>query len=1002
MQIFIDLDLRRAVQGPGDRTPISPIQCSSQDTLEMDVYYVRGANVVNPGPGIALKFGLFDPNSNVVALQSGWQQLQDTNYNQPYWEGLIVLNTTQMATAMQNITSAGSLACNGELRYQLSDGEIIHTIYLPFIIFPALLQETGTPPVTVQNTYPDASTLLLTSMKGVAGGVAELDANKLLNPAEEPIDNRTIVISNGKMAVPIDGQTLVIQNGKLVVPIDGQTIVLKNGVLETGFILTTFAAAWTTVGPGATTPSILVGDATKLVNGQAIRVPVAGYYIVTIVDATHVTLTNNSDPFNTGAGVTIPSGTVILPAQLATSGGGSVSLAIGTVTTLAAGAAATASITGTSPNFTLNLGLPPGHDGISPATPTLTIGSVSTLPAGSAATASITGTYPNFTLNLGIPAGQSGGGSGGGGGVTSLSDVDTTAGDLNIVYDGPTGKLKGLRFDPLFNATDAGQFLNIPFPAFPRIQAGFTMPAVGSNTPSINIQNQGTNFLQPGMLIYISGAGVLQVVSTATASGQDSAIFQNVGSTQTFTNAVAGATINAGAWIEILQQSVVSLTDASTDVSTGAFSLIGASTGKVKKIWIPAWLQPTDDGTEVKINAPTPLGAGDMKVAVYDTISGNSAALPAAQVDQARILVQPRTNQLRNFIDNGLFKVHQRGSFLTAVAASGVQIDRFKYNNVTGTAPGAFTLTASENLTWAIIGSDNPYPNAGVQLNTSTIATPGAGEAYLYQHTIEGPNYRDLVLSASAAWQYLTFRFFVTASWSGVTYPMYLGVSFYNPSSGSYYVTDAQINSASPQEIIITLPADAGNAVSLSPGTVGLVISFCLGAGSAYRAAAATTAWTAGGPKYGTNLSTNFVAITGALLRFNELSLNVGRQPMKLFGYDYGEDLRRCQRFYCKSCIDSLVPGAAGLQNNAGMFYVGATTAAYGNVRFPVDMYAAPTVKVYDSVNGGASGTGFVGSGTVSGLTPTWINTKGFSNIGGSGLTVGQVLQVAWEASADI
>jgi len=57
MQIFIDLDLRAAVQGPGDRTPLSTIQASSQDTLEMDVYYVRGGSIIDAGPGVALKFG---------------------------------------------------------------------------------------------------------------------------------------------------------------------------------------------------------------------------------------------------------------------------------------------------------------------------------------------------------------------------------------------------------------------------------------------------------------------------------------------------------------------------------------------------------------------------------------------------------------------------------------------------------------------------------------------------------------------------------------------------------------------------------------------------------------------------------------------------------------------------------------------------------------------------------------------------------------------------------
>jgi hypothetical protein len=43
--------------------------------------------------------------------------------------------------------------------------------------------------------------------------------------------------------------------------------------------------------------------------------------------------------------------------------GGAPSLAIGTVTTLAAGASATASITGTNPNYTVNFGIPQGTTG---------------------------------------------------------------------------------------------------------------------------------------------------------------------------------------------------------------------------------------------------------------------------------------------------------------------------------------------------------------------------------------------------------------------------------------------------------------------------------------------------------------------------------------------------------------------------------------------------------------------------------------------------------------
>ena len=65
---------------------------------------------------------------------------------------------------------------------------------------------------------------------------------------------------------------------------------------------------------------------------------------------------------------------------------------------------------------------PQGPKGDTGATPNITIGTVSTLNAGSNATASITGTAPNLTLNLGIPKGEKGdkgdtGGDGTGGSI---------------------------------------------------------------------------------------------------------------------------------------------------------------------------------------------------------------------------------------------------------------------------------------------------------------------------------------------------------------------------------------------------------------------------------------------------------------------------------------------------------------------------------------------------------------------------------------------------------
>ena len=126
---------------------------------------------------------------------------------------------------------------------------------------------------------------------------------------------------------------------------------------------------------------------------------------------------------------------------------GTPSITIGTVTTGEPGSEAAASITGTAPNYVLNLTIPqgeqgeigpqgpigetgpqgetgaqgevgpqgpagpqgePGPAGADGQTPTLTIGTVTTGDPGTDAEATITGTAPNFVLNLTIPRGEPG------------------------------------------------------------------------------------------------------------------------------------------------------------------------------------------------------------------------------------------------------------------------------------------------------------------------------------------------------------------------------------------------------------------------------------------------------------------------------------------------------------------------------------------------------------------------------------------------------------------
>ena len=114
-------------------------------------------------------------------------------------------------------------------------------------------------------------------------------------------------------------------------------------------------------------------------------------------------------------------------------------LSVGTTTTGVAGSNASVSMEGSSPNYTLNFTIPKGdkgdkgdvgakgQDGI---TPTLSIGTVTTGNAGSNASVTMTGNSPNYTLNFTIPKGDKGD-SGSGGNVDLTNYQTKTDNSLN-------------------------------------------------------------------------------------------------------------------------------------------------------------------------------------------------------------------------------------------------------------------------------------------------------------------------------------------------------------------------------------------------------------------------------------------------------------------------------------------------------------------------------------------------------------------------------------------
>ena len=184
-------------------------------------------------------------------------------------------------------------------------------------------------------------------------------------------------------------------------------------------------------GADGITPTLKVGTVTTLAAGS---------------NAT-VTMSKNNNEYTLNFG--IPKGNKGDTGASGSSGEATVvnpTITIGTVTN---GDTASASITGDSPNYTLNLVLPKGAKGdkgdtgaagadgakgdkgekgdtgakgADGQTPTFTIGNVSTGAAGSIATVTITGTAPNYVLNFTIPKGDKGdAGEAGSGGNVDLT-----------------------------------------------------------------------------------------------------------------------------------------------------------------------------------------------------------------------------------------------------------------------------------------------------------------------------------------------------------------------------------------------------------------------------------------------------------------------------------------------------------------------------------------------------------------------------------------------------
>jgi hypothetical protein len=249
MLITIDVDSHQVIQSAGARSPAGAFTLKNQDTPACNVQFTSQGNVQDYGSSPVLKFGLVTAAVPTVflAYSDTFTRQLDTN-GLAIYQAFPVFNTTQMGTALG---SATSIQVIGEIRYQLSDGEIVHVLDIPFTIYRTILVEGGTPATTVIAVYPDPSVLEIKTNKGLASGYVPLNSSAKIDSSFLPsgILAGTELVANKDTAsgyVGLDSQELLDADQ---IPVDGTTLtvitttITRAGTLTSGSPIVTGLAA---------------------------------------------------------------------------------------------------------------------------------------------------------------------------------------------------------------------------------------------------------------------------------------------------------------------------------------------------------------------------------------------------------------------------------------------------------------------------------------------------------------------------------------------------------------------------------------------------------------------------------------------------------------------------------------------------------------------------------------------------------------------------------------
>jgi hypothetical protein len=300
----------------------------------------------------------------------------------------------------------------------------------------------------------------------------------------------------------------------------------------------------------------------------------------------------------------------------------------------------------------------------------------------------------------------------------------------------------------------------------------------------------------------------------------------------------------------------------------------------------------------------------------------------------------------RNLVINGAMQVAQRATEVTGVTTEGYKaVDRWQ--NQTGTL-GTFTMSQSTT-------SPDGFAFSQKYDCTTADASPASTDFLIFQHRIEAQNLQHLQYGTSGA-KRITLSFHVRSNKTG-TYIAELSHGDATSKNQQSYT----INSANTWEKkTLSYVGQTSDAINNDNG-IGMFIQFWLGAGSAFTSGTLTqNTWANTDNANRAVGQVNLADSTDNEWYITGVQLELGEQATPFEHRSFGDELRRCQRYY-ETSFDS-APSTTNTSNNgliASGGIAGDTTTSFSpeaSATYKVSKRAVPTVTFYDLATGRNTG----------------------------------------------